>query len=353
MNINNYHYRYFCSDQIENEKQLWHFALSIPIYTHFTSPIRRYPDILVHRLLAAGLNYTSPPKSTPDELHLIAKTCNDMKYNAKIAGEHSSELYFLHYVKSKGSLVEKAVVVDAFQASCEAVLVTSGYKVQIPYARSHLKVFFGKEKNFNKSSGTYLASSENNKEKIDANVFSVIDVVVSVKKEKLYAEIKTSQTGKEQAGGEQKPDVGKSSFKIEKLFDEIKTSQTEREQARGEQKDDVAPVAKSTFKKVTTLVGGLEICLFERDVAPVAKSPFKTETLFADIETSQTGKEQATGEHKPDVNKSTLKTSKFTEDKKSEKKERRRKNRLLREIQKHPVERVEALTELFRQTLLE
>lgn len=46
---------YFASGSIE-EPLFAHYGLACPIYTHFTSPIRRYADVIVHRLLAVSVD---------------------------------------------------------------------------------------------------------------------------------------------------------------------------------------------------------------------------------------------------------------------------------------------------------
>lgn len=76
-----------------------HYGLSFPFYTHFTSPIRRYPDLMVHRLLAHYLDDRSNVKIT--DLEEKCKHSSDMERNA-IEAERSSVKYMQAvYMKDK------------------------------------------------------------------------------------------------------------------------------------------------------------------------------------------------------------------------------------------------------------
>lgn len=74
---------YFCSGTLPPE-EYHHYGLAMPIYTHFTSPIRRYSDLIVHRLLAVAI---TADQTYPDLLdkHKAQKLCNHLNHRHKMA----------------------------------------------------------------------------------------------------------------------------------------------------------------------------------------------------------------------------------------------------------------------------
>ncbi|MEZ4720886.1 MAG: ribonuclease R [Flavobacteriales bacterium] len=74
-----------------------HFGLAFPFYSHFTSPIRRYPDMIAHRLLHSYLNGGSSAKLEPIEK--LCKHSSIMERKAADAERESTKLYQVLYMK--------------------------------------------------------------------------------------------------------------------------------------------------------------------------------------------------------------------------------------------------------------
>jgi len=77
-----------------------HFALAAASYTHFTSPIRRYPDLIVHRLLDASCQ-GKKDLIAPERLELIAHDCSETERRAADAERELVEWKKARFMEDK------------------------------------------------------------------------------------------------------------------------------------------------------------------------------------------------------------------------------------------------------------
>ena len=90
--------------------ELRHSALNFDLYTHFTSPIRRYPDMIVHRQIKHIL-YKQSLEEIKNYNEYI-NTFNEKYINGKLIGTKCQKLYYCLYLKNIPVQVYKALVVD-------------------------------------------------------------------------------------------------------------------------------------------------------------------------------------------------------------------------------------------------
>lgn len=83
-----------------SEENLGHFALATDCYTHFTSPIRRYPDLVVHRILGAHLDRRQP-EFRPATLRKIAEHCSETERRADEAERELVEIKKLNFMADR------------------------------------------------------------------------------------------------------------------------------------------------------------------------------------------------------------------------------------------------------------
>ncbi|GAB7350860.1 hypothetical protein MBLNU459_g1386t1 [Dothideomycetes sp. NU459] len=97
---------YFCSGT-QAYPEFRHYGLASEIYTHFTSPIRRYADLEAHRQLAAAIDYEPLDASllSKAKLEAVCKNINVRHRNAQMAGRASVEYYVGQALK--GQVIEE------------------------------------------------------------------------------------------------------------------------------------------------------------------------------------------------------------------------------------------------------
>ncbi|KAI0205124.1 hypothetical protein F4808DRAFT_273759 [Astrocystis sublimbata] len=146
------HAKYFIAGKMN--PQLWpHYALNLPLYTHFTSPTRRYADIVVHRQLEAILSNGAIEYN--EDIEGLAKTiesCNIKKESAQNAQEQSIHIEACRIMDSKrqetnGDLISEGIVLCVYESAFDVLIPEWGFEKRVHCDQLPLKkAEFRKEK---------------------------------------------------------------------------------------------------------------------------------------------------------------------------------------------------------------
>ncbi|XP_019581156.2 DIS3-like exonuclease 1 isoform X1 [Rhinolophus sinicus] len=115
------------------EEEFHHYGLALDKYTHFTSPIRRYSDIIVHRLLMAAISKDKKMESKENlfsnkDLEELCRHINNRNRAAQRSQKQSTELFQCMYFKDKDQETEDRCISDGVIYSMR----TNGVLVFIP-----------------------------------------------------------------------------------------------------------------------------------------------------------------------------------------------------------------------------
>lgn len=86
---------------IYSTKNIGHFGLSFEYYTHFTSPIRRYPDMLAHRILESHLNGKPISRREFGNLEQLCIAASEQEAKAVDAERESTRYKLVEYMQGK------------------------------------------------------------------------------------------------------------------------------------------------------------------------------------------------------------------------------------------------------------
>jgi ribonuclease R len=94
-----------------SEENVGHFGLAAPVYCHFTSPIRRYPDLVVHRFLRAARHGKLRALSgLAAELPALGESCSQLERTAETAERELLEWKKIAFMRGREGDVFEGVV---------------------------------------------------------------------------------------------------------------------------------------------------------------------------------------------------------------------------------------------------
>ncbi|KAF8900484.1 mitotic control protein dis3 [Gymnopilus junonius] len=172
---------YFCSGSVGKDT-FGHYGLASPIYTHFTSPIRRYADVLAHRQLSAAIGYTPLHASLHSKPYVehVLDVVNRRHRMAQMAGRASVEFYVGLALKGRGER-EKKVGGQAAEVTEDAFVIRTfrnGLGVFVSKLGIEGLVMFKKNMQFDAENYTITVRSTT------IAVFDKVTVRISVEKDK-------------------------------------------------------------------------------------------------------------------------------------------------------------------------